>query len=91
VQGELRVVAGAWQFVGQISVEWQLVAVLTWWVMVWWLNYAALRCRENHISGSILTSGGGVHGNAGTALRRNYHRIASLGAFVSGKQNKGLF
>jgi hypothetical protein len=92
------VVAGAWRFVGRVVVEefellaWQqLVVVLAWWVELWWLSHFALWRRENHISGNILTSGEEAHGNAGTALRRNYCRIAGLEAFVSDKQSKGLF
>jgi len=92
------VVAGAWRLVGRVVVEefvllerQQLVVVLMWWVEIWWLNYVAPRCRESHISDSILTSWEEAHGNAGTALRRNYCRTAGLGTFASGRQNKGLF
>jgi hypothetical protein len=91
-------VAAAWRLVEWVAVEEfcllerrQLVVVPTWWAEVWWLNYVALRCRESHISDSILTAWEEAHGNAGTALRRNYCRIAGLETFVSGKQNKGLF
>jgi hypothetical protein len=92
------VVAGTWQPVGRVVVEefgllaWQqLVVVLMWWAEIGWLNYVALRRRENHISDSILTFGEEAHGNAGTALCRNYCRIAGLETFASGKQSKGLF
>ena len=91
-------VAGVWRLVGRVVVEGfgllerqQLVAVLMWWAEIGWLNYVALRRRENHISDSILTSGEEAHGNAGTALCRSSRRIAGLETFVSGKQNKGLF
>ncbi len=96
--GELWELAGAWWVVGQIAAEefellkWQqLVAALTWQAKIWRLNHVGLRCRENHISDSILTSWEEDHGNAGTALRRNYCRLAGLEAFASGKQNKELF
>ena len=68
----------------------QLVIVPAWWVEVWWLNYVALR-RESHIWDNILTFGEEAHGNAGTALRRNYCRLAGLGTFERDKQNRGLF
>ena len=91
-------VVGAWQFVGRVVVgefglleRQQLVVVLMWWAEIGWLSYVALRCRENHISDSTLTSWAEAHGNAGTALHRNYCRTAGLGTFASGRQNKGLF
>jgi len=62
-----------------------------WWVEIGWLNQVALRCRESHISDSILTSWEEAHGNAGTAWCRSSRRIAGLETFASGKQNKGLF
>jgi hypothetical protein len=62
-----------------------------WWAEIGWLNYVALRRRENHILDSILTSGEEGHDNAGTAWCRSYCRMAGLETFASGKQNKGLF
>jgi hypothetical protein len=92
------VVPGAWRLVGLVVVEefgllerQQLVSVMMWRAEIGWLNCVALRRRENHISDSILTFGEEAHGNAGTALCRNYCRIAGLGTFASGRQNKGLF